>query len=88
SAGCSRTAVFNVPVTGPPVPVITRQGNILSSSSATAYQWYYNGNPIPAAQGGTSQSIQPLVSGVFLVQVFAANGCSSVSNPFDFNLTT
>lgn len=88
SAGCSRTAVFNVPVTGPPVPVITRQGNILSSSSATAYQWYYNGNPIPAGQGGTSQSIQPLVSGVFLVQVFAANGCSSVSNPFDFNLTT
>lgn len=87
-AGCSTVAVFEVPVSGPPAPTITLQGNILTSSPALSYQWYYNGNPIPAAQGGTSQAIQPLVSGAFIVQVFAANGCSSISNPFQFDLMT
>ncbi len=88
AAGCTQVAVYEVPVSGPPTPAITLQGNILTSSPANAYQWYYNGNPIPAAQGGTSQAIQPLLSGTFTVQVFAANGCSSISNPFQFNLMT
>lgn len=88
NAGCSRAAAFEVPVNGPPMPAITRQGNILTSSPGVGYQWYYNGNPIPQAQGGASQSIQPLVSGTFIVQVFAASGCSSISNPFEFDLTT
>lgn len=88
SAGCSRAATFQVPVNAPPTPTITLQGNVLTSSPGVGYQWYYNGNPIPANQGGTSQAIQPLVSGAFIVQVFAANGCSSISNPFQFNLMT
>jgi PKD repeat protein len=88
SAGCSRSATFEVPVNAPPTPTITLQGNMLTSSSGVGYQWYFNGSPIPANQGGTSQAIQPLVAGSFIVQVFAANGCSSISNPFQFNLMT
>ncbi len=88
STGCSRVAVFEVPVSGPPTPTITQQGNILSSSAGSGYQWYYNGNPIPAAQGGNSQSIQALLSGTFVVQVFNASGCSSASNPFQFAITS
>lgn len=88
SAGCSHAVSLTVPVSGPPAPTITQNGNILTSSTATAYQWYFNGNTIPANQGGTSQSIQALASGVYVVQVFNAAGCSSLSNPFQLTSTS
>ena len=88
SQGCENSAVFQLAVNAPAKPVITQQGNQLVSSVAPAYQWYYNSNPIPAAQGGTSRTIQPLVSGAFIVETFNAGGCASLSDPFTFNVMT
>lgn len=56
----------------PPIPTITESGGTLTSSAATQYQWYLNGQPI---SGATSQSYTPAQSGVHLVRTTDSNGC-------------
>jgi hypothetical protein len=69
----------------PPTPVITRNGNTLTSTQASAYQWNLNAVPIP---GATSRSYTPTKSGQYSVSITDDNGCSSISAPFAFSVTS
>lgn len=87
-AGCTQSTVFQLPVSAPPLPAITQIGNQLTATNGAIFQWYYNGIPIPAAQGGTLQTITPLAAGTYLVQIFNEAGCSNLSNPFLYQIPT
>jgi PKD repeat protein len=87
-AGCSSQATYLVTISAPPQPTITVQGQTLSSSLAAGYQWYVNGEAIPINQGGSSQSIQPQISGLYVVQTFDGTGCSNISLPVQFSPST
>lgn len=56
----------------PPIPAITQNGAVLTSSPATVYQWYLNGTRIA---GETNQSYTATQSGVYLVRTTDSNGC-------------
>lgn len=56
----------------PAQPTITTNGSDLQSTSATTYQWYYNGDLIV---GATSQNYTPTQSGIYVVRITDANGC-------------
>jgi hypothetical protein len=57
----------------PPAPVITQNGDTLSSSAPAGNQWYFEGNPITGATGQTYVATQ---SGDYWC-VVTLNGCSS-----------
>jgi hypothetical protein len=70
----------------PSIPTISAAGNVLTSSAATSYQWYFNGSQIA---GATSQSYTATQSGTYSVRVTDANGCVySYSALLDFTLAT
>lgn len=70
----------------PAQPTITQNGNSLTSSPASAYQWYENGVLVP---GATSQTYTPTQSGIIVVRVTDANGCVwTYSDLFVFQLST
>ncbi|MCB0762010.1 MAG: T9SS type A sorting domain-containing protein, partial [Flavobacteriales bacterium] len=56
---------------------ITQDGTTLTASGGTAWQWYLNGVPL---DGETNQVIEVEQDGVYTVEVFADNGCSSISD--------
>lgn len=56
----------------PAIPNITLTGNDLQATTATTYQWYYNGNLI---SGATSQNYTPTQSGIYVVRITDVNGC-------------
>jgi len=64
--------IVNAP---PPPPVISVSHDTLFSSSAPAYQWYYNGNPINGAAGSFYVATQP---GTYAVMI-TNSGCSVLS---------
>ncbi|MCX7769362.1 MAG: PKD domain-containing protein, partial [Flavobacteriales bacterium] len=68
----------------PAQPVITQVGNALQSSYPTGNQWSLNGTPIAGATGAT---YQPSVSGNYTVTYTDGNGCSSTSDPYNFQFT-
>ncbi|MEN2399088.1 M4 family metallopeptidase [Flavobacterium sp. MC2016-06] len=51
-----------------------------SSNEGTSYQWFLNNRPIPNAN---EKSIITVWEGNYSLQVTNANGCSSISKPFD-----
>jgi hypothetical protein len=71
------TATMNVSAP-PPTPTFSQLGNTLTSSSATGYQWYLNGSPIP---GETGQTIDMSLygSGFYSVWVDNGSGCQASS---------
>ncbi|MBI2270643.1 MAG: T9SS type A sorting domain-containing protein [Bacteroidetes bacterium] len=80
--GCSANSTVSVSVfPAPPKPVITRNGNVLTSTSIDVfmYEWYKNGNII---SGASNQSYTMTGSGSYYVVVTNADGCSSTSSPF------
>ncbi|TAL68443.1 MAG: T9SS type A sorting domain-containing protein [Bacteroidetes bacterium] len=79
SSGCTAFAEFKVELT-PAKPIITRNRNTLTSSEAAAYQWYYNGNPIPDA---TQQSYEITQAGIYKIIVFDKDSCTNVSDSID-----
>ena len=57
----------------PPTPVITQNGNILTSSAVTGNQWYNSTGPI---SGSISQNYTATTDGSYYV-IVTVNGCSS-----------
>ncbi|PZR29706.1 MAG: peptidase S8 [Citrobacter freundii] len=66
-----------------PVPVISANGNVLTSSIATGNQWYLDGSTIP---GATANTYTATANGVYTV-VVTANNCSSTSNSITVTTT-
>lgn len=62
-------------------PTINRTGNVLESSEAVAYQWRLRGNPVT---GGTNRTFSPAEDGVYTVQITDSNGCTALSDGFEF----
>lgn len=56
-------------------PVITRDGNVLSTGDYPGYQWYLDGNAIPGATGRTHAAS---AGGSYSVQVSMRCGCANV----------
>jgi hypothetical protein len=77
ASGCtSLSASATVTVFHILTPIITRGGNLLSTSGYTSYQWYLNGSPIP---GATSPDYTITQNGYYTVTAGDANGCSATS---------
>ena len=68
----------------PATPTISQNVNTLTSSTATSYQWFLNGNIIP---GATNQSYNSTQDGLYTVQVTNANGCTATSAVLNFVYT-
>jgi hypothetical protein len=60
----------------PPVPTISQNGTLLSSSATSGNQWFYNLSPLPDAFGSSYSASQ---NGYYTVTV-TVNGCSSTSS--------
>jgi hypothetical protein len=72
----------------PPIPTITQNDTVLTSSISSSYQWYLDENLI---FGETNQNITILNSGSYTVIVSDVNGCYAESDPFivtNINLIT
>ena len=89
SSNCSDiSTVKNIVFLQEAKPSITVSGNILISSSANNYQWFYNGNIIV---NETLQAITPTKNGLYTVKSKNKFGCEntsdsySVSNIIGFN---
>ncbi|MBI2270639.1 MAG: hypothetical protein HYU69_09840 [Bacteroidetes bacterium] len=85
--GCTANSTVSITVyQGPPKPVITKSGNVLTSTNVDVliYEWYLNGNLIP---GANSQSYTYTTQGTYKVVVTNADGCSTESNPFSTTTT-
>ena len=61
----------------PFAPVITQNGNVLTSSSALTYQWQLNSVDIP---GATNQSLTITQTGLYTVIITNENGCQAQSS--------
>jgi alpha-tubulin suppressor-like RCC1 family protein len=79
---CVSTTV-NVNVSATPVPVITANGDTLSTIAGTSYQWYFNGNIIP---GATNQTHIANAGGEYFVEVTNALGCAGTSAVYTVSL--
>lgn len=66
-------------------PVITQNGNVLTSSAATFNQWYFNGGPIPGAASPTYTATQ---SGTYKVIRTDEFGCTLSSNEITLTVTS
>lgn len=81
-----RYSACHVNNAAPAIPTITQSINTLTSTSATTYQWYFNGVLMP---GETNQSVNATQSGNYVVRVTDANGCTySYSLTYEFQLST
>jgi hypothetical protein len=85
--GCSATASVTVTVLPSPTPLISPNGPlsicpggavVLSTTTATFYQWRLNGTDI---MGATGQTYTATAAGVYTVKVVSASGCNAISAP-------
>lgn len=65
-------------------PLITQNGNVLSSNYTTGNQWYYNGTLI---NGATGQTFNATESGNYQVSVAVSGTCTALSDNFAFAQT-
>ncbi|MCX6306914.1 MAG: T9SS type A sorting domain-containing protein [Bacteroidetes bacterium] len=86
-ANCSGTTSGTAVVVVSPIPatpVISQNGNVLSSNQCCGNQWYLDGVPV---QGATAQSFVPVHSGSYFDRI-VMNGCTSdTSNLIDIIIT-
>ncbi len=83
--GCSATSnIVTITVNTAITPTITQIGNILTSSAAVSYQWYFNGTPI---NGATSQSYTATQNGSYTVEISDSNGCTAMSSPINITIS-
>jgi hypothetical protein len=67
----------------PAIPIISRDKQTLTSTSALHYQWYKDGNLIA---GASSQSYTPTADAKYKVMVIDINGCSNSSADYNYAL--
>ncbi len=81
SIGCSATSDTLVVEVNPlpDTPQVQLDLNILLSSFAAGYQWYFNGDELP---GETSQSLEPPSTGFYQVEVENLFRCRMLSDTF------
>jgi hypothetical protein len=82
-AGCDSVFAHELTVNALPVPVITQNGNDLSSSSGVSYQWYLDGT---ALVGETNQDHMASVNGAYVVSITDSNGCEGSSPTLNLTL--
>ena len=84
SQGCLITDSIKINFTPSPLqPAITKVNDSLKSTPSFAYQWLLNDTAIA---GANSQSIKPLVAGMYKVLITDSNGCSNVSTAYSSNV--
>ncbi len=84
--GCSTSDSIYITVNPiPTIPVITQNGQLLSTAIASSYQWC---NGAGAISGETLQSFQPLQNGIYYVIVSNSFGCTAQSQGFNYVLTS
>lgn len=81
----TETELFIVEVFQPLIPMISTDLNVLTSTEAVVYQWYFFDNPIP---GATDRSWTALESGPYFVETIDMNGCAAQSNPVEIVITS
>ncbi len=59
--------------------------NRLEASAATAYQWYFEDEPI---EGATEQQYEPMHAGDYRVRVYNDAGCNMISELFAYETTS
>lgn len=69
----------------PSTPTVSVNGDTLTSSTATGYQWYYNNTII---SGATQQTHIAQNSGDYHVEVSNSNNCTAESNPVNITVTS
>lgn len=85
SNNCRDTSsTYSLLVDNPVLPVIQQETDSLVSTASSGYQWYFNGSLIP---GATNQIFIPTQAGSYQVEVTDSNGCSAISQSFDFIAT-
>jgi hypothetical protein len=72
------TVMIMVKSTSSNTPLVTFDGAYLNSTAGLSYQWFLNGALLP---NDTTQSIIPLDSGSYTVQVLDTNFCTNTSLP-------
>lgn len=86
STGLSDTVTGNVTVLAlPDKPTITREGTTLRSSATSGNQWFRDGAVISGATGTTYVTDS---SGVYTVLVSNTEGCTSLSDTIQINLSS
>ncbi|MFN8323707.1 MAG: T9SS type A sorting domain-containing protein [Chitinophagales bacterium] len=77
--GCSsQPGTVNVVINAKPAtPTISQNGNVLTSSAASSYQWYLNSGVL---SGATQQSYTVTQTGWYSVEVSNTQSCSSISD--------
>ncbi|HNQ68281.1 MAG TPA: aryl-sulfate sulfotransferase [Bacteroidales bacterium] len=84
-SGCTDEVSITIDVySTPDIPVISENGNLLTSTTATYYQWYLNGSAI---NGANSQSYTAEETGTYQVEVTNSDGCSSMSGEYYLEIT-
>ncbi|MBI5647570.1 MAG: VWA domain-containing protein [Ignavibacteriae bacterium] len=68
----------------PDKPIISQQGDTLSTQPATTYRWYLNRLPLAL---GDKRTFVPGNSGRYIVRVTNAFGCTAESDVYDFSST-
>lgn len=81
STGCPSVSRAAVTVSK---PVITQNGQVLTSSFPDGNQWYLNGKPMA---GATSQTYTTQQSGDYTVGVTLLTGCQALSDVYHYALT-
>lgn len=81
TTGCpsARTAVA---ASNSAAPIISLDGNILTSTQAAQYQWYINDSLL---KGHTSRTDTANVTGIYTVVATDAFGCTQTSNAISYN---
>ncbi len=82
---CYSTLTKTIGISQPPIqPIISQQGNVLTSTEAHSYKWYRNGDELA---GETSQSLTIIEGGNYQVKVSDSVGCSNYSDYFHSTLS-
>ncbi len=83
--GCQKMSPPVQVVVNPlPTPVVTQNGNMLTTGSYITYLWFRNSQPVP---GGNNQGYTATQNGLYYVVVTDSNGCQNRSAGVFINAT-